>query len=275
MNLKAILLSATLLAPVAVHAQSADLTGRVADVFSNQFVLEADGQRLLVTPAEGTDIPAQGEIVAVTGTRDGAEFAATGIRAVTRTASATEGDLPEGLQGLGLTDLVDRNDDDGERRIGGRLADGTQIKIEYDRQGNVDEAETNRDGALPAAFLTDILPAALIDTAEYKGIARVTEVEIDRDEISVEGFAEDGAKVEIESSPQGVVHSYERKMDRDRRAVDSNAARQGLEQLGYTDAGSARTDDGNTYVEATNPEGERVELRLDEQGRITRERATN
>ncbi|MDH2325244.1 prevent-host-death protein [Cereibacter sp. SYSU M97828] len=267
-----LLLSAALLSPLALHAQTAELTGRVGDVFADQFVLETDGQRILVE-APG-QVPARGDIVSVTGTRDGANFAATGVRQAANGVSAEETTLPEELRGLGLTSIRDRMDD-GERRVGGRLADGSELRIEYHRDGRIDEVETSRDGALPAQLLTRILPAALLDSAEYKGIARVTEVDIDRDEVKVEGFAENGAKVEIEASPEGAIHGYERKLDRDRRTMNEGAARERLAALGYGDAGRIRSDDGKLEVQATNPFGERVDLRLDEQGRVTRERAAD
>lgn len=182
--------------------------------------------------------------------------------------------LPEPLAGLGLTDIRD-SIDDGERRIGGRLPDGSEMRIEYNRDGRIDEVETNRDGALPAGFVASILPAGLLETPEYKGIIRVTEVEIDRDEVKVEGFAADGSRIEIEAAPDGVIHSFERKMDRDRRAMTDTAARERVTDLGYTQPAHIRSGGRWTDVEATNPQGERVEVRMDEQGRVTRERAVN
>lgn len=271
-KLSTLLLSAALLSPLALHAQTAELTGRVGDVFADQFVLETDGQRILVE-APG-QVPARGDIVSVTGTRDGSNFAATGVQQAANGVSAEETTLPEELRGIGLTSIRDR-EDDGERRVGGRLADGSELRVEYHRDGRIDEVETSRGGTLPAELLARILPAALMDTAEYKGITRVVEVDLDRDEVKVEGYAEDGARIEIEASPDGAIHSYERKIHRDRRAMNDGAARERLAALGYADAGRIRSDDGKLNVEATNPFGERVELRLDEQGRVTRERAAN
>lgn len=189
---------------------------------------------------------------------------------------AQQADLPEELRSLGLTDLRDRKDD-GERRIGGRLADGTELRIEYDRDGQIEEIETGRGGTVPADLLSRILPPTLMQAEEYRSITRVTDVEIDRDEVKVEGFTAEGAKIEIEASPSGAIHSYQRKTDREARAnaMGNEAAQTRLTELGYTDPGQPRTEGRDIAVQATNPNGERVELRLDEQGRITRERAAN
>lgn len=260
----------------AALAQSGDVTGRVTDVFDTQFMLEADGQRWLVTPGDGVTLPQANTTVAVTGTRDGNTLDATGIRQVsgeTRAPSASDANLPAELRGLGLTDLRDREDDDGERRIGGRLPDGTELKVDYDRSGAVDEVETNRDGSIPQALLTAILPTALTDAPEFTGMTRVTEIEIDNDELHVEGFGENGARIDIEAAPDGSILSYEREVDRDRRAMEAGAARTELASLGYSDIRDGRADEAALTFTATNPYGELVNVRLDDAGRVTRERA--
>lgn len=273
---KSLVLSATILSvalPGIAFAQSAEVTGRVKDVFENQFVLESDGQRLLVTPSEGTAMPSLHTTVAVTGTREGSNVAATAIDTLSgQRVSVDEVNLPEDLRGLGLTNIRDREDDDRERRIGGRLADGSELRVEYDRQGRINEVETNRDGTLPVDLLTRILPAALLETPEYKGIARVTQVEFDENEVQIEGYSADGAKIEIDASPAGEIFSFERKTDRkDRRAMNGDAAQERMASLGYTVLDSGERDDGVLNFTATNPYGERVAVRLDDQGRVTRE----
>lgn len=103
-------------------------------------------------------------------------------------------------------------------------------------------------------------------------IARLTEIDLDDDgEISVEGYAADGMRIEMEFGRNGTLRDYERERD-DRRALSTEAARERLLALGYTDIGYIER--GGRHVEAfaVNPYGEPVEVRLDDQGRVERER---
>lgn len=270
-------LSGLLLTSGIALAQSGEITGRVTDVFADRFVMEAQGQRLLVTPADGVTMPAADSTVAVTGTREGLELRAEAITAPGTSAAApapvaTDGDLPEDLRGLSLADIHDRRNDDDERRISARLSDGTELRIEYRRDGTLDEVETDHAGAIPAELLKRILPPDLIAAREYAEMARVIEVEFDDGEVQIDGLASDGAQIELTAGSDGRIFSYEREIDRDaRRAMTEDAARDRLTAMGYTAAEGGEENDGLRIFTATNPYGERVAVRLDEQGRVTRE----
>lgn len=273
----AMLLSVAL--PGVALAQSGDITGRVTDVFAGQFVLESDGQRLLVTPGEGVDMPPAGSTVAVTGARNGREVNAEAIRAQTAAPAAPaaqDDSLPEALRGLNLTDIRDHANDDDERRISARLPDGSEMRIEYNRDGTLDEVEADRNAALPGELLRRILPPALLESEEFRAAERVTEVEFDTDdnEVQVDGRAADGAKIELTAGSDGRIFSFERELDQDaRRAMADGDARERLAALGYSSVDGGKEDDGSRTFTATNPQGERVAVRLDDQGRVTREEA--
>lgn len=262
-------------APAAVVSAQEALTGRVAEVFGNQFLLDTGSERILVTPSRWANMPEVGSTISITGNREGSQLRAALLSETEAPApAADDAGLPEELRGLSLRDIRDRKEDDGDRRIGAHLPDGAQLRVEYDSQRGLEEVETDRAGSLPSAMLDRILPAALRETDEFKGIARVTEIEFDRDEIQIEGFAADGAKIEIDASPEGRIHGYEQKRDRDQaRAMQLDEARTRLTGLGYSVLDSGHREDDTTSFIATNPHGERVDVRLDDEGRVTREAA--
>lgn len=189
-------------------------------------------------------------------------------------AQSGPADLPEPLRGLTLTDLHDRRNDDDERRISARMAGGAELRVEYNRDGTLEEVETDHSGAIPPALLQRVLPAALIGAQEYTQMARVIEVEFDEGEIQVEGLAEDGAQIELTAGTDGRIFAYEREIDRDaRRAMAEAPAREQLAKLGYSNPEGGEERDGLRLFTATNPYGERVSVRMDGQGRVTREEA--
>lgn len=265
-TLAALLLSTALAAPLA--AQDAPLSGTVAEAFGTQVVLVTPEGRLLVTLPEGAAIPAPGTRLDLTGTRTGDTFAAL---TVTAGAAVDPADamLPAALRGLGLTDIRTRPDDDGETYIYARSATGwLRAEARGDRL-----LEVQSDGAgLPQSLIEAMLPAAVRAEPRLAEIARLTEIDLDDDgEISVEGFAADGMRIEIEFARDGALRSYERERD-DRRSLTEEVARERLTTLGYSQVGYVDRGGRHVTAIAVNPYGDTVEVRLDDQGRVARER---
>ena len=265
-TLAALILSTALAAPLA--AQDTQLSGTVAEVFGNQVVLTTPEGRILVTLPQGITAPAPGTRLDLTGTRTGDNFTAVTATAGT-TADPAEAMLPAPLRGLGLTDIRTRPDDDGEVYIYARSTTGwLRAEARGDRL-----IEVQADGAgLPQAVIDAMLPAPARAEARMAEIARLTEIDLDDDgEISVEGFAADGMRVEIEFARDGSLRGYERERD-DRQSLSEEEARAKLAELGYTDVGFVERGGRHVTAIAVNPYGDTVEVRLDDQGRVERER---
>lgn len=192
----------------------------------------------------------------------------SGTLAAVPAAAPAEAMLPAPLRGLGLTDIRTRPDDDGETYIFARTATGwLRAEARGDRL-----LEVQADGAgLPPDLIAAMLPAAAVAEPRLAEIARLTEIELDDDEIKVEGFAADGMRIEIEFDRDGTLRSFERERD-DRRSLSEAAARARLAALGYTDVGFVERGGRHVTALATNPHGDTVEVRLDDQGRVDRER---
>ncbi|PZX48611.1 hypothetical protein LX76_04182 [Cereibacter changlensis] len=259
-----------------VAAQDAQLSGAVAEVFGAQVVVATPEGRLLVTLPEGTEPPAQGAQVEITGTRDGATLAATALTVTGAAAPAVpaanapaEAALPQALQGLGLTEVRSRRDDD-DTYFYARLPQGGWLRAETEGSRL---KEVQSDGAdLPAAIVSALLPQVVQDEPRLAEIARLNQIELDDDgEISVKGHAEDGMRVEIEFDRAGALSDYERERD-DRRSLSAADARARLEALGYTEIGFVERGGRHVDAVAVNPHGDQVEVRLDDQGRVERER---
>lgn len=269
-SLAALILSAALASPLA--AQEARLSGTVAEVFGEQIVLSTDTGRILVTLPQGSAGLAPGTRLDLTGTRSGETFAATTVTvgAVAEAAEAAEAMLPPALRGLGLTEISTRPDDDGEVYIHARTPTGWLRAEAWGER----VLEVQADGAgLPQALVDALLPASARAEPRLAGIVQLTEIDLDEDdgEISVEGFAADGMRIEIEFTRDGRLQGYERERD-DRRSLSETAARARLVELGYSGIGLVERGGRHVTAVAVNPFGDRVEVRLDDQGRVERER---
>lgn len=253
---------------VPLLAQEVPLSGVVAETFGSQIVLATPEGRVLVTLPDGAAIPMPGTQLDLTGARTGAIFTATGVT-IGKSVDPAEAMLPAALRGLGLTDIQTRQDDDGEVYIYARTASGW-LRAEARGERLL---EVQADGAgLPQGLIAAMLPANVRAEPRLADIARVTEIDLDSDgEISVEGFAADGMRIEIEFSRAGALRDYERERD-DRRSMSEAAARDRLTALGYMDIGFVERGGRHVTAIAKNPFGDMVEVRLDDQGRVERER---
>ncbi|MCU0905902.1 MAG: prevent-host-death protein [Rhodobacteraceae bacterium] len=269
-RLAALVLSTALAAPLAtpVAAQDTQLSGTVAEVFGTQVVLATPEGRLLVTLPQGTAIPAPGTRLDLSGTRTADTFAARTVTAGPA-ADPAEAALPAPLRGLGLTDIRIRPDDDGEVYIYARGPSGW-LRAEA-RDSRLQEVQADGAG-LPQAVIDAMLPAAALSEPRLADIARLTEIDLDDDgEISVEGYGTDGMRIEIEFAAAGALRSFERERD-DRRSLSEAAARERFAALGYTDVGFIERGGRHVTALAVNAFGDTVEVRLDDQGRVERER---
>lgn len=187
----------------------------------------------------------------------------------TLAANPAESLLPPALRGLGLTDIRTRPDDDGEVYIHARSGAGW-VRAEARGERLL---EVQADGAgLPKALAESMLPATIRSQPRVAEIVRLTEIDLDDDDgISVEGYDADGMRVEIEFSRDGSLRSHERQRD-DRRSLSEEAARDRLGALGYTAIGFVERGGRHVTALAQNPYGDTVEVRLDDQGRVERER---
>lgn len=275
----ALLLSAALASPFlapafAQEAAETTLRGSVAEVFGGQAVVVTPEGRLLVALPEGAAAPVPGAWLELTGRREGSTFAATAVAPAERPAAAAadEAALPEALRGLGLQGVQTRADrEDGETYIYARLPDLGAIRAELRRDGSLSEVQSDHVG-LPAVLVERLLSQTIRAEPRLAQIATLTEIDRDRDgEIEVKGFAADGARIEIEFDRSGRLKDFERERD-NRRSLAPEAARERLTALGYTEI--LWIERGGRHVEAVavNPHGDRVEVRLNAEGQVERER---
>jgi hypothetical protein len=245
------------------------LSGTVAEVFGRQAVVATATGRVLVQLPDGVEVPAQGARVDLAGTLAGETFAATAVT-VTGVVDPAEEALPAALRGLGLTQVRTRPDDDGETYIHAAMPGGGWLRAEArgDRL-----LEVQSDGAgLPEPLIAALLPETVRAEPRLADIERITEIDLDNDgEIDVEGFAADGMRIEMEFDRAGRLTDLDLERD-DRRSLTEDAARQRLAELGYGEVGFVNRGGRHVDAVALNPYGDWVEVRLDERGRVERER---
>lgn len=268
--LSAFALSAVLCTPLA--AQDIQLSGTVAEAFGSQIVVTTSEGRLLVTLPEGTAAPAPGTRLDLTGTRSGDTFAATTLNQGPAAAEAGQADaaLPVGLRDLGLTEIRTRHDDDGDTYTYARMPSGGWLRAES-RGDRLVEVQADGTG-LPEAMIRAMLPDTVRAEPRLADIVRVTEIDHDDDgDIKVEGYAADGMRIEMEFRRDGTLDDYDRERD-DRRSLSEEAARERLTALGYTGIGYIERGGRHVTALAVNSHGDEVEVRLDDQGQVERER---
>lgn len=282
--LPALLLSfvaaAPFLAPVLAQEAASALRGSVAEVFGGQVVLVTPEGRVLATLPEGTEPPAPGAWLELTGSRSGSTFAATGVAPAEPPAAlsaavpstAEEAVLPEALRGLGLRDVRTRLDrEDGETHILARLPEVGGLRAEIRRDGSIAEVQSDHV-ALPAALVERLLPASVRAEPRLAEIAMLTEIEIDQDgDIDLKGRSAEGLRIEVEFDRAGRLEDFERERD-DRRSLSEEAARERLTALGYRDVLWIERGGRHVSALAANPHGEVVEVRLNAAGEVERER---
>lgn len=268
---RACALGLALALPVMALAQteSQTLTGTVGAIFADQFTVTTPQGQVLVSVTDAADLPQAGQIVRLSGALDGNTFTASAIETVTAAAPAsTTG--PEGTAPFGFVQTLREVDEDDE--FFGQLADGTWLQVEID-DGRTEEIQAGEGTAIPAAILDAVLPATVRSNARLTGLTRITQIELDSDgDIEVDGYDADGMQVALEFDRSGELEEI--KIGRDnRRSPTLEAATAQLTTEGYTDLGWAHRAGRHIDIIARNPFGEMVLVRLDENTRVSRERA--
>ncbi len=204
-------------------------------------------------------------LVAQDGQGAGTETATTTDAAVT-----AETMLPPELRGLGLTGILVRPDDDDEVDIYARLPGDGWVHIELE---GMQVKEVKTDGAgLPDAIAAALLPEPIRAAPRLGDLERITEIDLDDgDEIEIKGVAADGMLIEMEFDRNGVLDDYMLERD-DRRLLSVDEVRERLQAFGYTQIGYVERSRRRIEAIALNPDGEQVEVRLDSEGRVERER---
>ncbi|MFN6978017.1 MAG: hypothetical protein ACK4OP_07840 [Gemmobacter sp.] len=300
----------TLLAGVALIALAAptlaeELRGRVTESFGSHVTIEDRGARWLIrlpegmaAPAEGTRIIADGRLEGRTLTADvvTVEPAPRGPRAEERpgrdrvedrgprgreraedrlmprlvtdlVAAATAPRLP------GVTDLALRHRSrSGDLHWSGRLGDG-HVRVVSGWDGTVKRVETD-GAALPRPVIDRVLPLPLSDLEGADRLATATGAEQRRrGEIVLRGLDAAGSELEIKYDRRGRLDRVERRLPLP--GLDRAGVIALLEAGRYTDIGWIGYGPRHVEAEATNPYGERVEVRLNRDGQIDRERLLN
>ncbi|HBM59810.1 prevent-host-death protein [Salipiger marinus] len=278
----ALALTALLAGPVA--AQDSTLSGTVAEVFDRQIVLAAPEGRMLVTLPDDATVPEAGARVNLTGTAEGRSFTASSLSlapaeapapAPAPQAQAQAGELPQPLRDLGLTEVMTRmedDDDDREVHVHARLSEGGWLRAKTER-GQLTDVETD-SGALPEALLAALLPEAARNAPAMAELTRLEKIDLDEDdgEIEVEGRASDGTRLELTFARDGRLLELDRERDDKRRSMSEAEARETLGALGYSEVGFVKRGGRHVDAVAQSPDGDWVEVRLDDQGRLDRER---
>lgn len=292
--LPALLLSVALSG--AAIAQEMRLSGTVAEQFGRQIVVETPEGRILVTLPPAAAVPAIGERVAFEGRAEGQAFtasrmetgpAAGGPGATPRPAPPPPpapgpvsgpfgADLPPELAGLGLSDVITRYErspsGNEERKIHARLPGDVWLMADL-RNGRLTKVDVS-GGPMPQALIDAMLPPSLRDARELGEFARITQIERKPEgEIEIEGQGRDGSAIEVEYWPDGRLKEYDRDRADRRLSMSEAAARAELARLGYRDVGFVSLHGRHVEAVARNPWGDWVELRIDDRGRIDRERA--
>lgn len=201
---------------------------------------------------------------------------AAALLAIPLAAAAQTRDLPVELSALGLEDVRDYRDDD-DREIRATL-DGTAFEVEYD-DSRIEEIAAAPGASLPLAVLEALVPSEALARAGEMGIGSFAQVEFDDDgEIEIIGTDADGP-VEVKIAANGQMLEFQRR-DRARRGPPDHAIRHGLAEADVrriaADAGYGNVDwieirPNHVEFDATNPDGETVEVRLNRDGRVVRE----
>ncbi len=298
----------TLMAGVALIALAApvlaeELRGRVTESFGSHVTIEDRGSRWLIRLPEGMAAPAEGSRIIADGRLEGrtltadlvtVEPAPHGPRAEDRrdrvedrgprgreraedrlvprvvtdlVAAATAPRLP------GVTDLALRHRSrSGDLHWSGRLGSG-QVRVVSAWDGSVTRVETD-GAALPRPVIDRVLPLRLSGLEGADRLQSVTRAELrPRGEIVLRGLDAAGSELEIRYDRRGRLDRVERRLPLpglDRAGVIAR-----LEAARYTDIGWVGYGPRHVEAEATNPYGERVEVRLNREGQIDRERLLN
>ncbi|MGY6409625.1 MAG: hypothetical protein ACXIUV_01165 [Alkalilacustris sp.] len=269
-------LSLAALLAVGAAAETVTLQGTVAERFGPKFVLETGDGRVLVDGGpdwRGDRGPGLGAAVTVTGQQDAAGLLASRILlSGGREIVIAQG--PEEVDALDPAAMAALTDQLAEAGIGApRLVSTTSRHghFEADAPEGTLHLQARRDGVLRRAEgpgVAALAPGWALDAAEAEGIVAVEALRFTSRHVHLAGPNADGQaqRVRVRRDEAG-------------RAQDPSAPpeaaelRRIVEAAGYDWEGGLSLHRAHAEVDALNPEGEPVRLRLDRDGEITRERA--
>lgn len=227
-------------------------------------------------------------------------------------APAEAAALPQILRDLGLGEVSTRTDRRGGLRVSGKLADGSTLKAMVDNGengGTLRGAMVEDDGALPQALSDALIPQSVRDqqifaqfsvvSGAFSGERGVMVMGADADGKTLRaGFSADGTLMRFgRGDDMGPGHGDRGKWDhggkhgpkggdkerhgdrgpkpehRRGAGLSDEAASAVVSAAGYSGLGAITREGPRILVEATNPQGEAVQVELSPRGDVVRETA--
>ncbi|MFN6978099.1 MAG: hypothetical protein ACK4OP_08250 [Gemmobacter sp.] len=284
---KKMLLTGAALIALAAPALAEELRGRVTETFGTHVTIEDRGTRWLIRLPEGAAPPSEGARVLVEGRLEGRMLTAERITLEPGPAAEAPGgprrgdrvsppsELPAGNADAaprlpGVQDLTLRNRSrSGDLHWSGRLGEG-EVRVVSASDGSVKRV-TSDGAALPRPVVDRVLGRRLGDLAGTDRLASISHAEIrPRGEIVLRGPDATGAEIEIRFDRGGRLDRIERHLPLP--GLERARVTALLEAAGYADIGWTEHKARHVEVEATNAYGDRVEVRINRDGQIDRER---
>lgn len=117
-------------------------------------------------------------------------------------------DLPEPVTALGLTDIQIREKPKAEygRDVRATLPSGSQVEIELDRDGRIEEIEAKGNALFPVSDVRSLIPQTVLSNSSFPADATLEKIEFGKDgRIELEGRLKDGREFEAEFTRDGVL----------------------------------------------------------------------
>lgn len=272
---------ATAACATAAWAQTVTLQGTLAERFGPNFVLETAQGRVLVDGGSdwrgsdwrGSDVPGVGASLTVIGRQTEAGVLAERLiladgREIAVGDAAPDADVMDPGAMAALTGLL------AEAGIGApRLVSTSSRHGHFEAEGPTGplRIQARRDGKLRRAEgpgAAALAPGWALDAAAAEGIVAVEAVRFTARHIHLAGpdAAGEAQRLRLRRDAGG-------RTDARAAPPDPDALRRRVEAAGYAWQGGLALSRAHAEVDALNPEGEPVRLRLDPTGEITRERA--
>lgn len=181
--------------------------------------------------------------------------------------------LPLELSSLGLTDVITRAEYSNrhgwtETTVHGRLPNNQWLLAEL-RNGQLVEAKSED---LPVVLINALLPMTVRTARELGEFRRFTEIDHSpQGFIEVEGYDEDGRRLEAKFEPSGSLIKFKREVAGN-NLPSIQEIRQSLPTLGYMTVGFVQSKGRHVKAVARAADGRWMELRISADGQITRER---
>jgi hypothetical protein len=126
--------------------------------------------------------------------------------------SAAAQDLPQSVTDLGVTDIQIHEKPRAEygRNVLGTLPDGSQVKIDLDRNGVIKEIEARGNGLFPVTAIKSLIPASVAENKSWPADARLEKIEFESaGRIEIEGRLSDGREFDAEFAVDGLMTDFD------------------------------------------------------------------